>query len=146
MAVAEPSTRTRLSSAGLSAAIVALVGYALITGLNVPFPHVVDSTLKVFGVAPPSPRPPTPEKVTVQPKLSPKAEGKAAPPNITSRATPVATPTPIIPLPVPPVVVTSIKPFEGPDPTHGTARPEEHTSELQSLMRTSYAVFCLKKK
>src|SRR3546814_1762387 len=25
-------------------------------------------------------------------------------------------------------------------------RPEEHTSELQSLMRISYAVFCLKKK
>src|SRR3546814_1589041 len=27
-----------------------------------------------------------------------------------------------------------------------TARSEEHTSELQSLMRISYAVFCLKKK
>src|SRR3546814_9734072 len=28
----------------------------------------------------------------------------------------------------------------------GPFRSEEHTSELQSLMRTSYAVFCLKKK
>src|SRR3546814_1400871 len=28
----------------------------------------------------------------------------------------------------------------------GQARSEEHTSELQSLMRISYAVFCLKKK
>src|SRR3546814_4967245 len=27
-----------------------------------------------------------------------------------------------------------------------SARSEEHTSELQSLMRTSYAAFCLKKK
>src|SRR3546814_7679191 len=27
-----------------------------------------------------------------------------------------------------------------------TNRSEEHTSELQSLMRTSYAVFCLQKK
>src|SRR3546814_5985021 len=27
-----------------------------------------------------------------------------------------------------------------------TLRSEEHTSELQSLMRSSYAVFCLKKK
>src|SRR3546814_3208329 len=27
----------------------------------------------------------------------------------------------------------------------GTGRSEEHTSELQSLMRISYAVFCLKK-
>src|SRR3546814_4622379 len=28
----------------------------------------------------------------------------------------------------------------------GDERSEEHTSELQSLLRTSYAVFCLKKK
>src|SRR3546814_2362701 len=28
----------------------------------------------------------------------------------------------------------------------GSARPEEHTSELQSLMRISYAVFCLNHK
>src|SRR3546814_5781103 len=28
----------------------------------------------------------------------------------------------------------------------GPGRSEEHTSELQSLMRISYAVFCLKKK
>src|SRR3546814_5282798 len=37
------------------------------------------------------------------------------------------------------------------DPAHAAgalepARSEEHTSELQSLMRISYAVFCLKKK
>src|SRR3546814_1580762 len=30
--------------------------------------------------------------------------------------------------------------------THRRIRSEEHTSELQSLMRLSYAVFCLKKK
>src|SRR3546814_7300152 len=30
--------------------------------------------------------------------------------------------------------------------TRERRRSEEHTSELQSLMRTSYAVFCLKKK
>src|SRR3546814_7840874 len=30
--------------------------------------------------------------------------------------------------------------------TASTKRSEEHTSELQSLMRISYAVFCLKKK
>src|SRR3546814_5854882 len=37
-----------------------------------------------------------------------------------------------------------------PSPTSAAAarpmRSEEHTSELQSLMRISYAVFCLKKK
>src|SRR3546814_2086845 len=31
-------------------------------------------------------------------------------------------------------------------PNAGRIRSEEHTSELQSLMRISYAVFCLKKK
>src|SRR3546814_10583091 len=34
--------------------------------------------------------------------------------------------------------------IQGPDPK--SLRSEEHTSELQSLMRISYAVFCLKKK
>src|SRR3546814_4634096 len=44
------------------------------------------------------------------------------------------------------------KPFHRPhEPYHersgqAAERSEEHTSELQSLMRTSYAVFCLKKK
>src|SRR3546814_3183835 len=32
------------------------------------------------------------------------------------------------------------------DPRVRTGRSEEHTSELQSLMRISYAVFCLKKQ
>src|SRR3546814_10356696 len=32
------------------------------------------------------------------------------------------------------------------DARSGDGRSEEHTSELQSLMRISYAVFCLKKK
>src|SRR3546814_5158017 len=33
-----------------------------------------------------------------------------------------------------------------PRPGRTAGRSEEHTSELQSLMRISYAVFCLKKK
>src|SRR3546814_10443009 len=40
-------------------------------------------------------------------------------------------------------------PRESRDPSsiaHGRRRSEENTSELQSLMRISYAVFCLKKK
>src|SRR3546814_1848957 len=40
------------------------------------------------------------------------------------------------------------RPPAGARPAVGAAcgRSEEHTSELQSLMRTSYAVFCLEKK
>src|SRR3546814_5156590 len=36
--------------------------------------------------------------------------------------------------------------FDPDEAVIGTVRSEEHTSELQSLMRISYAVFCLKKK
>src|SRR3546814_4400866 len=36
--------------------------------------------------------------------------------------------------------------FAPPQREQHAARSEEHTSELQSLMRISYAVFCLKKK
>src|SRR3546814_3495300 len=36
--------------------------------------------------------------------------------------------------------------FHSMDGGAGDERSEEHTSELQSLMRISYAVFCLKKK
>src|SRR3546814_5316508 len=38
------------------------------------------------------------------------------------------------------------EPYEGDVGIAGDRRSEEHTSELQSLMRISYAVFCLKKK
>src|SRR3546814_1059635 len=36
--------------------------------------------------------------------------------------------------------------YVGRSGTESCSRSEEHTSELQSLMRISYAVFCLKKK
>src|SRR3546814_1233885 len=37
-------------------------------------------------------------------------------------------------------------PLDGQNAGRALVRSEEHTSELQSLMRSSYAVFCLKKK
>src|SRR3546814_3881370 len=42
--------------------------------------------------------------------------------------------------------VEFLTPNRGSDDYVDHARSEEHTSELQSLMRISYAVFCLKKK
>src|SRR3546814_1991754 len=44
------------------------------------------------------------------------------------------------------VVAGRVLPGEGPAEESERQRSEEHTSELQSLMRISYAVFCLKKK
>src|SRR3546814_6326072 len=49
----------------------------------------------------------------------------------------------------PPEPVFCIESLEGifcAGPTPARRRSEEHTSELQSLMRISYAVFCLKNK
>src|SRR3546814_3959190 len=43
-------------------------------------------------------------------------------------------------------VTVDDKPVKPPAPARLFIRSEEHTSELQSLMRISYAVFCLKKK
>src|SRR3546814_2012212 len=42
-------------------------------------------------------------------------------------------------------ILAGYEPIVG-EPLARNARSEEHTSELQSLMRISYAVFCLKKK
>src|SRR3546814_10154742 len=42
--------------------------------------------------------------------------------------------------------MAALKQFLSEERAKGKARSEEHTSELQSLMRISYAVFCLKKK
>src|SRR3546814_5129212 len=44
------------------------------------------------------------------------------------------------------VRVEQLYPFPGEPLTVRLKRSEEHTSELQSLMRISYAVFCFKKK
>src|SRR3546814_9113646 len=41
---------------------------------------------------------------------------------------------------------SSSRSFAAAPPVNSTVRSEEHTSELQSLMRNSYAVFCLKQK
>src|SRR3546814_9007195 len=43
-------------------------------------------------------------------------------------------------------IATELWKLNGNAAAHGLPRSEEHTSELQSLMRNSYAVFCLKKK
>src|SRR3546814_9740897 len=53
-----------------------------------------------------------------------------------------APPAPIAPWPVP----AQWWRRRGPVAPATARRSEEHTSELQSLMRISYAVFCLKKK
>src|SRR3546814_8254114 len=72
-------------------------------------------------------------------KISPRPE-TAVKPSRWSRALPAVTRRePATPAAITPPIVAA--PASTPN-----SRSEEHTSELQSLMRISYAVFCLKKK
>src|SRR3546814_2292311 len=96
------------------AIIHVLIGYVLITGLAYKAAkHVIERVTTVDVEEPPPP------EEDVPPPPEPK---ETAPPP------PVAPPPPISIAPSPPPIRTQ--------------RSEEHTSELQSLMRISYAVFC----
>src|SRR3546814_2695640 len=53
---------------------------------------------------------------------------------------------PRAPPPPPAVAARACEPLPAGGADFSAGRSEEHTSELQSLMRISYAVFCLKKK
>src|SRR3546814_9239396 len=57
---------------------------------------------------------------------------------------PYTTALPILRTPTGRITLMCVKKVQAWD--HAGKRSEEHTSELQSLMRISYAVFCLKKK
>src|SRR3546814_2130784 len=62
------------------------------------------------------------------------------------RRTRTRLPAPIRPRHRPPIWPTRKSILAPPAAARSLCRSEEHTSELQSLMRISYAVFCLKKK
>src|SRR3546814_2014526 len=86
-------------------------------------------------------------------KPRPNAENTAARPGISTREIPAASATLQTTNGPPPPNAASVVSDEmfanlvSASATLATqARSEEHTSELQSLMRISYAVFCLKKK
>src|SRR3546814_9176183 len=87
----------------------------------------------------------TPPAVTVKPTSVTVTPPATLAPPVTS-APPLDTTTPSAT--VRPSPVTTTPPAVTVKPTSDTVTPrsEEHTSELQSLMRISYAVFCLKKK
>src|SRR3546814_3963938 len=74
-------------------------------------------------------------------RLGAPVHAHPAPMPPTSRPHRLGAPVHAHPAPMPPTTPT--KQVGG---TSAPPRSEEHTSELQSLMRISYAVFCLKKK
>lgn len=111
----------RFGAAAAALAVTGALGWALLTGLaGDAIRQRVDEGLRLFDLAPPPPAPPA--KTVPRPRVSKRAEGRAAPPNIRSKATQVVAPEPVvvIPLPPPPIVVAT-KAFEGNQATQGAA-------------------------
>mgnify|MGYP002778682373 CR=1 FL=1 len=119
MATVGLNRRDRTIAALVAAGLVASLLWALVLGLAVAPRAVTDTALKLFGVAPP---PSPPAEVVPPPRPSYRPSGRAAPPNLRSRAAPIAAPVPEVVTPVPPPpVATAPKPFEGAEATQGAA-------------------------
>ncbi|CAA9485087.1 MAG: hypothetical protein AVDCRST_MAG91-226 [uncultured Sphingomonadaceae bacterium] len=112
----------RIKAAVGVAAFHAVIGYALITGLAFDIATEVSERLKVFDVRVPPPpaidEPPPPPQ-----KESKAEEGKASPPNLRAKPTPIVAPPPEIRLEIPPPVRAADRPSkaEGFDATAGAA-------------------------
>jgi periplasmic protein TonB len=112
------TSRERLTGASAALAVQALLGWLLVSGLNVSWQRLPEEALAVFRVAPPPPpprEPPPPQRRSERPKDA------AAPPNLKSRATPVVAPPAVLPQRVPPPVVAALTPAVGAQATSGAA-------------------------
>ncbi|WP_230769021.1 energy transducer TonB [Sphingomonas sp. Leaf4] len=103
--------RTRGTALAVTIGLHVLLGWALIIGLGVDIPRAAQGALATFDILPPPPDPPPPPPVP-QVVRQGRPEGRAAPPNIRSKATEIVATPPVVPLPVPPPVVTA--PVAGP--------------------------------
>lgn len=120
MVIAPVPLRERLGAAALTAVIVAALGYALWLGLAFRGgAGAVQEGLATFVVAP---DPPPPERVIPPKKKVNRPSGRAAPPNLRSKATEVTAPVPVIPVPIPPPpVVVAALPNIGVQATSGAS-------------------------
>lgn len=112
--------RTRALSALAAAAIQALLLWALVVGLAVKLPEVVEDGLAIFAIAVEPPPPPAVRVVPARERLK-RPEGAASPASLRSRATEVAAPEPVVPLFVPPPIVTAPTPSIGAEATSGAS-------------------------
>jgi protein TonB len=117
--------RDRMRSAAGVAAIHALIGYALLTGLGFGPVTQAKEALRLFDVLPEPPppaTPPPPERVEETHRAKPKdPEGAAAPPNLKNTPTQIVAPVPEIRLPVPPPIPAAPVAGQGSAPAAGAA-------------------------
>lgn len=114
--------RSRISTPGLLAALAvqALFAWVLISGLSIRLPDVVRRQQTAITVLP-EPPPPPPEPPPPPRPDRKAAEGRAAPPNLRAKASPVVAPPPVFPIVVPPPITAAPVPGEGAAPSAGAA-------------------------
>lgn len=118
MVASDQSLGERAGAAGLTALVVGLLGVVLLRGLAGPLlPAAIQDGLATFTVLP---DPPPPEKVVPPPRKVERPSGRAAPPNLRSKATEVTAPMPIIATVPPPIVVAPL-PGTGAQATSGAS-------------------------
>ncbi len=93
-----------------TAILQALFAYALMTAFSVRIIEKQADTLKTFNLAS-APPPPKVEAPKPQPSAR-KTSGRASPPNLRARATPIVAPLPVVPLVIPPPIMSA--PVAGP--------------------------------
>ena len=108
----------RITSALAVAAIHALFGYALVTGLKLaPAPTGTVPALKVFDVPEPPPPPPQPP----EPPTPAEAPDEAAAPILKAEASAIVAPEPIVRPPDPPPILAAETPGTGSETSQGAA-------------------------
>ncbi|MBB4100534.1 energy transducer TonB [Sphingomonas kyeonggiensis] len=112
------SPRERLGSAFCALVLVGLLVLMLAHGLGVRLNVVPTPAMQLVDFALPPPPPPEPEIAPKPRPRTPKEEGKAAPPNLVSRATEVATP---VKTPLPQPMPAATTPAQGSDASSGNA-------------------------
>lgn len=98
--------RDRIGAAMLTVAVVAVLGYLLMLGLA--FRRAAEPVRQetVFAMTPDPPPPPA--RVVPPPRRVSRPSGRAAPPNLRSKATAITAPVPIILLTPPPITVAPL--------------------------------------
>lgn len=112
--------RDRIVSGVVVVLIHVALGWALLNGLGFSPQRLVEAPLEAFDIAEKPPIPPPPP-IMEKPANAPEREGRASPPNLKSKATPVVAPTPEVVLPVPPLIVAAPTPAVGDDRSSGNS-------------------------
>jgi protein TonB len=115
----QTNTRDRLIGALGSAAVIALLGYALLAGLLVRTERIGERSPPLLVLDLPRPKPP-PLRPVVRPQRN-AARRQPSPRNLKNTATELVAPRPAVVLPVAPPVITAVKPQQGLAPATGAS-------------------------